>query len=47
MFEKIEENGEIISFAKGFVTLDYVCLGCHGSRDRQWASRHARKFHEQ
>jgi hypothetical protein len=46
MFKTIEEKGKKSTFAKGFVTLDYVCLGCHGSRDIKWASKNAKKFHK-
>lgn len=45
MFETIEEKGKKSTFAKGFVTLDYVCLGCHGSRDIKWAAKHAKDIH--
>ncbi len=46
MFKTIEENGKKSTFAKGFVTLEYVCLGCHASRDKTWASKNARNFHK-
>ena len=46
MFEEIEEKGKRSIFAKGFVTLDFVCLGCHGSKDKGWAARNARGFHK-
>ncbi len=45
MFKVIEESGKKSTFAKGFVTVDYVCLGCHGSRDKAWASKNAKKIH--
>ena len=45
MFKVVEENGKKSTFARGFVTLDYVCLSCHGSRDRKWAAKHAKGFH--
>jgi len=46
MFKTIEENGKKSTFAKGFVTLEYVCLGCHASRDKVWASKNASNFHK-
>ncbi|PLX77307.1 MAG: hypothetical protein C0615_05610 [Desulfuromonas sp.] len=45
MFKTVEEKGMKSTFSKGFVTLDYVCLGCHASRDRGWASQNAKKIH--
>ncbi len=30
----------------GFVTLDFACLSCHGSRDMKWAARMAKKIHQ-
>jgi hypothetical protein len=42
MFEAIEEKGKKSTFAKGFVTLDFACLGCHGSRDKKWAAQNAK-----
>ena len=45
MFMTIEEKGKKSTFAKDSMTLDYVCLGCHGSRDRKWASENAVKIH--
>jgi hypothetical protein len=46
MFMTIEEKGKKSTFSKGFTTLDYVCLGCHGSRDRKWASKKAKNIHK-
>ncbi len=46
MFREIEEKGRRSTFAKGFVTLDFVCLGCHGSKDKGWAAENARGFHK-
>ena len=46
MFKTVTEKGKTSTFARGFVTLDFACLGCHGSRDREWAAGHARNFHE-
>jgi hypothetical protein len=46
MFETIEEKGKKSIFAKGFVTLDYACLGCHGSRDKNWAAKNTTEFHK-
>ena len=46
MFETLEEKGKKSTFAKGFVTLDYACLGCHGSRDKKWAAQNAKGIHK-
>ncbi len=46
MFETVTKGGKKKSFAKNFVTLDYTCLGCHGSRDRNWAAKNAKNFHK-
>jgi hypothetical protein len=46
MFKVIEENGKRSIFTKGFVTVDYVCLSCHGSRDKSWAVMNAKGFHK-
>ncbi len=46
MFKAIEENGRESIFTKGFVTVDYVCLTCHGSRDKAWAVENAKDFHK-
>lgn len=45
MFATVEKNGKKSSYAKGFVTLDFVCLGCHLSRDIDWAAKNAGKIH--
>jgi hypothetical protein len=31
--------------AKGFVTLDFVCLQCHGNRTLVWAAKNIKKIH--
>ncbi len=46
MFETVEENGKKSTFAKGFVTVEYACLSCHGSRDKAWAAENAKGFHK-
>jgi hypothetical protein len=46
MFETVEEKGKKSTLAKGFVTLDYACLGCHGSRDKKWAAKNAKNIHK-
>jgi hypothetical protein len=46
MFKEIEENGKKSIFTKGFVTVDFVCLSCHGSRDKAWAVMNAKEFHK-
>ena len=45
MFKVVEEKGKKSTFAKGFVTVDFTCLSCHGSRDRAWAAKNAKDFH--
>jgi len=45
MFKTVEENGKKSLFAKGFVTVEYTCLSCHGSRDKAWASKNATNYH--
>jgi len=46
MFQVVEEMGKKSTFAKGFVTVDFTCLSCHQSRDREWASKQAKKVHK-
>lgn len=46
MFKEIEEKGKKSTFAKGFVTVDFACLSCHGSRDKVWAAAQAKNFHK-
>jgi hypothetical protein len=46
MFKEIEEKGKKSTFAKGFVTVEYACLNCHGSRDKDWAATNAKGFHK-
>jgi formate-dependent nitrite reductase cytochrome c552 subunit len=46
MFKEVEEKGKKSVFARGFVTLEYTCLGCHASRDKNWASKYAEDIHE-
>lgn len=46
MFKTIEEKGKKSTFAKGFVTVEYACLSCHGSRDKAWAANAAKGFHK-
>ncbi len=45
MFYDVEKDGKKSTYAKGFITLDYACLGCHGSKDREWAAKNAKGFH--
>ena len=45
MFSEVESKGKKKYFAKGFVTLEYACLACHGSRDKTWASKNAEDYH--
>jgi formate-dependent nitrite reductase cytochrome c552 subunit len=46
MFMTIDENDKKSTFTKGFVTVDFVCLGCHGSRHKAWAVMNAKGFHK-
>ena len=46
MYREVKEKDKTSLFAKNFITLDYTCLSCHGSRDKQWASKYARDFHK-
>ena len=46
MFKTIEENGKKSTFAKNFVTLDYACLSCYASRDKDWAAKGGKGFHK-
>jgi len=46
MFKTVEEKGKKSTFAKGFVTVEYACLGCHGARDKAWAAKNAKGFHK-
>ncbi len=45
MFYGAKKNGKKVMYAKGAVTLDFVCLNCHQSRDMRWAARYAKKIH--
>lgn len=45
MFEKVVKDGKAKYFAQGFVTLEYTCLACHLSRDKEWAAKNAKDFH--
>jgi len=47
MFTNIKEAGTESTFTKPFVTVEYVCLSCHGSRDKAWALQHSKDFHEE
>lgn len=45
MFATVEKDGKKSSYAKGFVTLDFACLGCHMSKEMKWAAKNAKKIH--
>lgn len=32
-------------FATGRLTLDFVCLNCHGSKNMKWAAKKAKGIH--
>ncbi len=44
-FSSITKNGKTHSYATGIITVNFSCLGCHLSRDINWASSEARKIH--
>ena len=46
MFKPGNLGGKKVTFAQGFVTLDFTCLSCHGSRDKSWAAENAKGYHE-
>jgi len=46
MFYTEEKDGKKTTYAKGAVTLDFVCLNCHQSRDMKWAAKKAKGFHK-
>lgn len=46
MFMEITEKGKSSLFAKGFLTVEYACLSCHGGRDKAWAAKNARNLHD-
>jgi len=45
MFAIRKVGGKEEEYDKGFVTLDFACLGCHLGRDRKWAAANARSIH--
>lgn len=45
MFKEVEEDGKKSLFAQSYVTVEYACLSCHGSRDKDWAAKNAKNFH--
>jgi hypothetical protein len=46
MFQEVKDGDKVSTFAKGFVTVEYACLTCHGSRDKAWASKNAQGYHK-
>jgi hypothetical protein len=46
MFYTEEKDGKKTTYASGAVTLDFVCLNCHQSRDMKWAANYAKGFHK-
>ncbi|MFN2355881.1 MAG: cytochrome c3 family protein [Desulfopila sp.] len=46
MFMEVKDGDKVSTFAKGFVTAEYACLSCHGSRDKVWASKNAQGYHK-
>lgn len=44
-FVDTAKNGKKSTYATGAVTLDFVCLNCHQSRDMKWAAKNANKIH--
>lgn len=45
MFKDGKLGGKKVTFAQGFVTSDFSCLNCHGSRDKQWAAEKGKNYH--
>ncbi len=45
MFYTEEVKGKKKTFARGFITVDFACLGCHKNRDKKWASQMAKGVH--
>ena len=45
MFKTVEEKGKKSTFAQGYLTVEYACLSCHASRDKNWAASKAKGFH--
>ena len=43
--KEVEEKGKKSTFAQNFVTVEYACLSCHASRDKEWAAKSAKGFH--
>ena len=45
----IDPNAKMLSadgkFANGYLTVDYVCLRCHGTKDKAWALSNANRTH--
>ena len=46
MFKTVVDGDKKSTFAKGFVTVEYACLSCHASRDKEWAASKAKGFHK-
>jgi hypothetical protein len=46
MFKTVDENGKKSTFAQGYLTVEYACLSCHGSRDKAWAAKNAKGLHK-
>jgi len=47
MFKPGMLKGKKVTFAEGFVTLEYSCLNCHGARDKKWAAEKAKGYHDE
>lgn len=45
MFFEEEVKGKTRTFARGFVTVDFACLNCHGNQNKGWAATNARRVH--
>ena len=46
LFYTEEKDGKKSTYASDAVTLDFVCLNCHQSRDKNWAAKYAKGFHK-
>ena len=45
MFKPGVLKGKKVTFTEGFVTLEYACLNCHGSKNKKWAAKNAKEYH--
>ncbi len=46
MFKTIEEKGRKSTFTEDFIALEFACLSCHEEQNKEWALKHATRFHQ-